>query len=336
MRYHISRRAGPFSNGDRLSRFPPEPAPAEKVEREPDVRTDAWRDGDLRISGLQLPDDAVTGGGQTAARSFAVNQTTSYRWTLAEDLAGFAKAGIAGIGLYRPKLQELDEEVAIDLIRDSGLTVSSLSWVGGFTGSDGSKLDEALFDAAEAVRFAAAVGAGTVGVITGGRGPHIAKHARRVLVDALVRLCDAAGEIDVRLSLHPMSASAPGGQSILTTLDETLGLIDSADQPNLGMVFDIAQLSREPNVVGRIGQFASCVHVVRLSDRRPRNDRRRPGDGPLPVASAVQSFIDAGYVGPFEFDLWTDSSAGSDDYEALLAACRARFESFGVTEDPRV
>ena len=36
---------------------------------------------------------------------------------------------------------------------------------------------------AEAVRVAAAVGAGTVAVVSGGPGNHIAKHARRLLVE---------------------------------------------------------------------------------------------------------------------------------------------------------
>lgn len=291
------------------------------------MRTDAPHDGDLRMSGLQLPDDAAAGGGLTAARSLAVNQTSTYRWTLAEDLAGFVRAGIAGIGLYRPKVEEVEEEEAIDMIRASGLSVASLSWVGGFTGSDGARQDEALYDAAEAVRFAAAVGAGTVGVVSGGSGHHIVKHARRLLTDALARLCDKAGGADVRLALHPLPAAA-SGQSILRTLDETLDVIEATNRPNLGFVFDLAQLGREAGLARRIPQLAPYVHVVRLSDRRPRADRRRFCESPLPAAATVQAFVDAGYDGPFEFDLWTESEAAPADYDALLAACRARFESF--------
>jgi sugar phosphate isomerase/epimerase len=299
------------------------------------VRTNASRDGDLRISGLQLPDDAATGGGSTAAKSLAVNQTATYRWTLGEDLAGLSRAGIAGIGLYRPKVEEVEEEEAIDMIRSSGLAVSSLSWVGGFTGSDGAKQDEALYDAAEAVRFAAAVGAGTVGVISGGSGNHILKHARRLLIDALKRLCDQAGEVDVRLALHPMSGAISSGQSILRALDETLDVVEAARRPNLGFVFDLAELSREAELMGRISQVASYVHLVRLSDRRPRTDRRRFWDGPLPVAGTVQAFVDAGYDGPFEFDFSAESNAEGADYDGLLAACRSRFESFVVADDSR-
>lgn len=298
------------------------------------MRTDARPDGDLRISGLRLPEGTATGGGLAAARSLSVVQTTSYRWTLAEDLAGFARAGIGGIGLYRPKVEEFDEETAIDMIRASGLAVSSLSWVGGFTGSDGASQAESLYDAGEVVRFAAAIGAGTLGVVSGGSGNHIVKHARRLLVDALGKLCDDAAEVDVRLALHPLSAAASGGQSIVTTLEQTVEAVEAADRPNLGFVFDLAQLGREPDLVRRIPQVAPYVHVVRLSDRRPRSDRRRPGAGPVPVSAVVQAFVEAGYTGPFEFDLWADGAAGTADYDALLAGCRSRFEGFGVAADP--
>lgn len=296
------------------------------------MRTDASRDGDLRLSGLQLPEDAAAGGGLTAPRSLAVNQTASYRWTLAEDLAGFARAGISGIGLYRPKVEEVEEEEAVEMIRASGLAVSSLSWVGGFTGSDGAKQEEALYDATEAVRFAAAVGAGTVGVISGGSGHHIVKHARRLLIDALKRLCDRAADADVRLSLHPLSAASSSGQSILRTLDETLDIVEATRRQNLGLVFDLAQLGREADLTARISQVATYVHVVRLSDRRLRVPGRKLCDGPLPVAATVQAFVEAGYDGPFEFDLWTESGAGAVDYHAVLAAFRSRFASFGVID----
>lgn len=291
------------------------------------MRTDAWRDADHRMSGLQLPQAAADAEAHPALRALAVSQTTTYRWTLAEDLAGFADAGIAGIGLYRPKLEEVEEDAAIDLIRGSGLTVSSLSWAGGFTGSDGTTQAEALFDAGEAVRFAASVGAGTVALVSGGNGSHITKHARRLAVDAIRRLADNAGELDVRLAIHPLPSAASSAQSVFTTLDQIVEAVAAAGRPNVGLVFDLFQFSRERDLLARIPDVAPHVHVVRLSDRRARADRWRLGDGTFAAGAVVQTFLDAGYDGPFEFDLWHDA-AGQDGYEDLLAACRLRFENF--------
>jgi sugar phosphate isomerase/epimerase len=286
------------------------------------------------MSGLQLPEATAPAGALDATRSLAVSQTTTYRWSLADDLLRYLRAGIGGIGLYRPKLEEVEEDFAIDAIRSSGLNVTSLSWVGGFTGSDGRKHDEALFDASEAVRLAAAVGAGTVAVCAGGSGQHIESHARRLLNDALLPLCDLAEEVGVRIALHPFSNRVAKSRSVISTLQETLDAIRIADRPNLGMIFDFTELAAEPNLAERVGEIASLVHVIRLTDRRPRSDRRRHFAGRIAAAAPViNAFVDAGYAGPLEFDLWSDDQGSAATYDELLSECRFQFEAFGAVSD---
>jgi len=57
-----------------------------------------------------------------------------------------------------------------ELLQQSGLKVSHLLWAGGFTGSEGHTYRESVEDAAEALRTAAALGAGSVIVYSGARG----------------------------------------------------------------------------------------------------------------------------------------------------------------------
>ncbi len=290
------------------------------------MQTQACDDGELRISGLQLPGLELHEVANGA--SLSVLQTTTYRWSVAEDLTAYADAGIGGIALYRPKLEELDEEVAIDAVRTSGLTVSSLSWVGGFTGSDGRKLDESLFDAREAIRLAAAVGAGTVVAFSGSAGPHIDRHARRVLCDGLKALCDVAADLDVRIALHPFAKCGPRGRSVVGSLNEAFDALVAADRANLGLVLDVGELSDEADLLSRVREISSLVHVARVSDRRHRNDRRRHCADRFARANAVvAALLDAGYNGPIEFDLWSEEDRPATDYGELLGDCRSRFEA---------
>ena len=262
-------------------------------------------------------------------------QTTTYRWSVTEDLAGYAEAGIGSIALYRPKLEEMDEDAAIDAIRSSGLAVSSLSWVGGFTGSDGRKQEESLFDAREAVRFAAAVGAGTVAACSGSAGPHIDRHARRVLNDALTALCDFAADLDVRIALHPFAKRGCRNRSVVSSLDEAIEIVLAVNRPNLGLLLDLEELSEEVELLIRAGDVAPLVHVVRISDRRHRQDRRRHFVDRVARANAVvAALFDAGYHGPIEFDLWTEEDRPIAEYGDLLGECRSRFEAI-VTSSAR-
>lgn len=293
-----------------------------------DVRTQACRDDDLRMSGLQLPGEISTNHSLDPACSLSVCQTATYRWSLAEDLIQYAEAGIGGIALYRPKVEELEEELSIDLIRSTSLAVSSLSWVGGLTGSDGRCQDEAIFDAVEALRFAAAIKAGTTVVVSGGSGRHILKHARRLLTDGLRRLSDEAADVGQRLALHPFSSEESRSRTVVTSLAETLDAVLATNRENVGILFDTHELRREPSLLELIPQVIPFVHGVRLSERRARNERcgRHADCG---ATELVNTFVDAGYTGPFEFGLLPNTEMLPVEYGSFLGDCRSRFEVLG-------
>ena len=85
----------------------------------------------------------------------AVSEMTTFRWSFEEDVQHYSEAGIEAIGIWRQKLSDFGEEKGIELLRDSGLKVSSLMWAGGFTGSDGRSYKESVADARDAIQVAA-------------------------------------------------------------------------------------------------------------------------------------------------------------------------------------
>lgn len=260
----------------------------------------------------------------------AMNEMTTYRWSLPEDVEGYQAAGVGAIGVCRPKLVEFGEERGIDLLGESGLAVSTLSWAGGFTGTNNQSFSEAMDDALEAVRLAGELRAESVVVVSGARAGHTLNHARRLLLDALKRLGDAAGERGVRLGLQPLHASFFSHCTFLCALDPTLDVLAACDHPHVGMTFDVYHLWQEPRLLERIPHIVPLVHTVKLSDWRepPRseNDRCLPGDGVIPLPEIARAFVQAGYEGHFEIDIWSEE-LWSSDYDALLRACRARFDA---------
>ena len=90
--------------------------------------------------------------------TLSMNELTTYRWPLEEDIRRYAAAGYEGIGVWRQKLADYGEEAAVDLIAESGLRVTNLLWAGGFTGSCGRTPEESIQDAIQAIRLAGALG----------------------------------------------------------------------------------------------------------------------------------------------------------------------------------
>ena len=151
-----------------------------------------------------------------------MSQSTTHRWTFDEDVLGYDRAGFRGMGIWRRKLDDFGFERAVELLHDHQMTVSSLSWAGGFTGSSGLTFAEAVDDVRTAIREAAALGARTLSVVSGPRGGHIDTHAKRVLKEGLAETVDVAAEHGVVLALQPMAPLYSREWTFLNSLDATM------------------------------------------------------------------------------------------------------------------
>jgi sugar phosphate isomerase/epimerase len=286
------------------------------------------------LANLSLPTGRQSGqpdsGGGRSGPKLAVNQMTTYRWNFEQDVFGYRRAGVQGVGVWRPKLEEYGVDEGVELVRDAGLSVSSVSWVGGFTGRHGYAFDDAIAEARDTIRCAARLKAECLVVVSGGRAGHTFNHARRLLVQALDELGDEAADQGVRLAVQPMMRLFSRDWTFLDSVDATLSVLDDCRSTDAGMVFDVYHLWREPRLLERIREIAPRVATVQLNDwhREPQSlyDRSLIGDGEIPLADVVQAFLDAGYQGHFEISIWSEELWRSE-YDALLAQCCRRFDA---------
>jgi sugar phosphate isomerase/epimerase len=266
--------------------------------------------------------------GSPSAR-LSVSGLTTIRWDLLQDVCGCRDSEFSSIGLWRPKVLEFGEDRAIELLRDSSLDVSSVSWVGGFTGTNGYSFHDSVWDARQAIRFAGEVGAGCVVVASGSRGTHTLNHARRLLLDALRELADDAAEVGVNLALQPMHQMFASDWTFLNTLDETTDILAMADHPQIGLAFDTYHLWQEPDLTARLSELVPLIEVVQVSDWhepvRSRHDRLLPGDGIIPLAEIFECLIRGGYRGHYDLQVWSDQS-WREDYPELIGRARRQFQ----------
>lgn len=262
------------------------------------------------------------------ALRMSMNQTTTLPWSFDEDLDAYERAGIGAVGVSRRKLDEFGVERGIERLRDSRLEVSSLGWVGGFTGANGYSMKEAVQEARAAIDVAHAMGASCLTVVSGGLAGHIHSHARRLLYESLSRLVDKADAQGVRLALQPMHRLFARDWSFLSTLDETLELLNRLNHPAVGLAFGTYHFWEEPRLLERIPEVAVRTSLVQLSDWRSptrcHNDRALPGDGCIPIGEIMSAFEACRYAGWYEIEVWSRDlwkRPGTD----LMAECRERF-----------
>lgn len=237
----------------------------------------------------------------------SVNQMTTFRWSFEEDVHHYAAAGLAGIGIWRQKLADYGEEKGAELLTETGLAVSSLHWVGGFTGSEGASYKESIEEATEAIRLAGLLKAGCVIAYSGARAGHTSNHARRLVKNALAELAPVAAEQGTVLALEPMHPGCATECTFLTSLDAALDVIEAVDSPSVKLAFDTYHLCQDGLPSGRLAEAAACLALVQLGDSRqpPEGEQNRChlGQGTLPLAEVVAALREGGYDGYYEVDL---------------------------------
>ena len=268
----------------------------------------------------------------------SMNEVTTFRWSFEEDVQRYVAAGYEAIGVWRRKLSDFGEEDGVDLLAESGLRVTNLLWAGGFTGSDGRSLDEAIDDAAHAVRLAGAMNAGCLVVYTGGRNNHTFRHAERLLRTAIDKLLGLAEAADVTLAIEPMHPACAAEWTFLTDLESTIALVESFGTEHLKMVFDAYHFGHDRAVLANLKEIVPYTALVQLGDRLAAHnidhDRCLLGRGVVPLSEIICSLLAAGYEGDFDVEL-----AGQDielsDYENLLSTSRQAFDELLVPQRGR-
>lgn len=263
-------------------------------------------------------------------KRLSISQLSTYRWSLGEELEALNAARVPAIGIWRPKFFEWGEEAAFHALRQSGVKVSSVSWAGGFTGSQGFSYNEAIQDSREAIHLAAKVNADCVMIATGARFGHTKNHVNRLVVDGLKQLSDYAKQFNVSLAVVPMAVAQARHWTYLTSLDQALDVVYHCNRNNVGLGIDLSLLSPEEDLLNRIEQVAVHTKMVRLNDSHSSQEHGLlsgcvPGDGVLPLDEIISRFNKHGYEGYFEFEIRSEKMWRQEDYSDLIHLCRDQF-----------
>lgn len=258
----------------------------------------------------------------------SMNELTTYRWSLGQDLENYREAGYSGIGVWRQKLIDENEDSAIERLTASGLSVSNVSWAGGFTGSDGRSLADSIDDAASAIRFAGSVMAGCLVIYSGGRNNHIYRHAGRLLRMALDELLPIAEMWEVPLAIEPMHPACAADWTIITSIESAIDLVEQVDNPFLKIAYDTYHFPLGSRRSHQLAGLAPHLGIVFLGDRlqpASADQERCPlGHGRLPLVEIVSTLQDAGYTGAYDVKLM-GPDIETCDYWTLLEQSQAAF-----------
>ncbi|MFF7211635.1 sugar phosphate isomerase/epimerase family protein [Streptomyces sp. NPDC008238] len=255
----------------------------------------------------------------------SVNQETVRQLPLPELVEGLVTLGVPGVGLWRGPVREYGVEAAAKLVRAAGLTVTTLCRGGFFTASDPDERAAALADNRAAVDEAAALGTGTLVLVSGGlpAGDRDLAGARERVADAVAGLAPYAEERGVRLAIEPLHPMYASDRCVVSTLAQALGIAERFPARQVGVVVDTYHLwwdDRAPQDIaragagGRIAAFQLADWVTPLPEGVLLG-RGQLGDGCVDLRGFRELVDAAGYTGAVEVEifnpaLWARDGAG--------------------------
>ena len=267
---------------------------------------------------------ADTGGG--LAR-FSINQETVRQLSLPDLAAACTELGIGGVGLWRDPVRAYGVAATARLVRDAGLTVTSLCRGGFLTATDPAERTRALDDNRAAVDEAAGVGTDTLVLVSGGLPPgdRDLSGARERIADALAELAPYAAERGVRLAIEPLHPMFASDRCVVSTLGQALDLAERFPADQVGVVVDTYHVwwdDRAPAQIDRAGG-SGRIAAFQLADwctPLPAGvllGRGLPGDGSVDFRVWRNLVEAAGYRGWTEVEIFNEELWARDGREAL-------------------
>ncbi|ELS53413.1 putative Xylose isomerase domain-containing protein TIM barrel [Streptomyces viridochromogenes Tue57] len=268
----------------------------------------------------------------TGLERFSINQMTVKQLSLPELADACGQLGITGVGLWREPVQSHGLEATAKLVRDAGLTVTTLCRGGFFTAIDPKERAQALDDNRRAVDEAATLGTDVLVLVSGGlpAGSKDLHGARERIADALGELGPYAEERGVKLAIEPLHPMYASDRCVVSTLGQALDLAERFPARQVGVTVDTYHIwwdDTAPEQIARAGA-GGRIHTFQLADwttplpEGVLTGRGQIGDGAIDMREWKGYVEAAGYTGAIEVELFNARLWARDGREVLAETAR--------------
>jgi len=273
----------------------------------------------------------------TELARFSINQMTVKQLSMPELVDTCRELGVAGVGLWREPVQAYGLEATAKLVRDAGLTVTTLCRGGFFTATDPAERAAALDDNRRAVEEAATLGTDVLVLVSGGlpAGSKDLHGARERIADALAVLGPYAEDHGVKLAIEPLHPMYASDRCVVSTLTQALDLAERFPAHQVGVTVDTYHIWWDDSAPAQIARAGAGgrIHTFQLADwttplpEGVLNGRGQIGDGAIDMREWKGYVEAAGYTGAIEVELFNDELWARDGRE-VLAETAARFVEY--------
>ncbi len=259
-----------------------------------------------------------------------IHTITTRPWSLRQAVHKYARAGVAGITVWRQSLEGVGAAAAARIIADAGLSVVSLCRGGFFPSVDPGKRREALDDNRRALDEAAELGAPMVVLVCGADPGQSLSDSRAQIADGIAALLEDAQRVGVRLAIEPLHPMYADTRSAINTMAQANELCERLRSPWAGVAVDVYHVWWDPDLAVEIKRCAAAdklwaFHVCDwLSPTVDMlNDRGLMGEGCIPIRELRKLVERSGFNGFNEVEIFSNRWWAADQDRFLSEIVRA-------------
>ena len=265
-------------------------------------------------------------------RAISINTLCFWPASIAAVTDTVARLGASAIS---PTIEDVADAGAARRVRDAGLAVATLTHRAfGFATAEAMTEQRERLD--RTIDLAAAIGAGSITMTTGGRGDLGWPDACARFADAITPCAEHARAAGVKLAIEPTS-HLYADVSIAHRLADTVTLANAA---GIALGIDVFACWFDADIVPAIAAAGPHAALVQVSDYvagdRGLPCRAVPGDGMVPLDRILPAIVAAGCHGWFDLEIIGPRIAQEGPAAALARAAAhvgAILEKAGLAAD---
>ena len=250
-------------------------------------------------------------------KKLCVHTFTTKPWTLQEACAGYAKAGVPAISVWREHVAPVGAEEAGKILKGSGLDVVSLVRGGFFPATSGADREEARNENRRAIDEAAAIGAPLLVLVCGAVKGMPLPVARQQILDGINAVLPHAEQAGVKLAIEPLHPMYADTRSAVNTMEQAINMVTVLDNPFLGIAVDVYHVWWDPYLKAEIKRAGKSIFAFHVCDWRvPTNDllldRGLMGEGCIDIREIRGWVEEAGFNGYNEVEIFSETYWAQD------------------------
>jgi sugar phosphate isomerase/epimerase len=257
-----------------------------------------------------------TTDGSRATWRYSVSEVTTMHSSFEEDVALYAAAGCAGIGVWGFKMETVGPDRAKDLLGRHGLRAANcipdgnsiLPYVLSPAPADPRERVEAFLPRMERM---AKLNPESIVVITGPQGDRSPSEATDLCLEGFERIGRVAGDLGVSVVLEPIHRSVLNVFTLIWDIPGTIEMLRALGQPSFKILFDTWHLWDTPGVLDLVKKHIDLIGGVHVADWRQETrtwaDRAFPGEGKLPMLEILNGLESAGFRGLYDVEIFSDN-----------------------------